>query len=476
MVEIVIVGSGLSSWAVYKSLLAMNSDSDSITIIDPNFRFDAHLPKGELLSGQKTKFGSTHMYTNRDSEIIFSDLTNYSMANGGFSTVWGAGIRLWGSESIDRLVANHDNLYKAATFLLQDIPYSGNNQTLNIPSIFRIGEYPRPPGSDLFDFLFQPSVSRKEEIFPTPLALDVNGNAHCRGCGECLRGCPYGSIFDAGVAFDFSLAEKKLKRIQGIVQKLLPTDSRISVAFNDENGNLRYREFDAVYLCAGPIGSPSILMRSKLIPGKITVLDSQAFYFIGLKWPKKRKCSKTFALSQATICSESDSKIEFSASLYESNLDTRTRISNLLSKRFFGLKLRLPKFVDSFLFLGIGTLDSSKSGKLNLTISCDSKVLVEPIPNPQTPLEIVKSIRRISKTLRKYGLFVIPRLAIAPPPGGGFHSGGALPLNSQNVDEGGSLREHPSIHVADASLLPFLKPGAHTFTSMSLNASLILGK
>ena len=474
--KIAIVGSGLSSWAVYKSLLKTISNGDSVTIIDPNYRFKEPFTKGELLTGQKTKFGSSHMYTNRDSQIISSEQTNYTMANGGFSTVWGAGIRLWGEEWIDQMTANRADLYKAAAFLLQGIPYSGNNETLNIPLNVRTPDRPRPPGSDHFDFLFQSSRSHKVQIFPTPLAIDVKGDAYCRGCGECLRGCPYGSIFDAGVAFDFSLAEKKLKRLKGIVQKLLPVDSRIAVEFTNEGGDLCHQEFDVIYLCAGPIGSPSILMRSGLIPREVAVLDSQAFYFIGFQWPKKRRSSKAFALSQATICAESGSDLEFSASLYESNGDTRKRISVLLSKKLFGLKFPLPKMLDAFLFFGIATLDSSKSGKINLTLQNDSNVLVEPIANPKTAFEIKRSIRLISKTLRKYGLFVLPRIWIAPPPGGGFHSGGSLPLNSEYVDHVGSLRAHPTIHIADASLLPFLKPGAHTFTSMSLNASLILGK
>jgi ferredoxin len=474
-VEIAIVGSGLSAWAVFQSLSARVSSQDSITIIDSGYRFSVDTSDKGLLAGQKKQFGSAHMYDTKGSGLDFSEQSNYSMANGGLSTVWGAGIRLWSIDSLSGIPVKSDDFYAASKFLLERLPYTGTARTLNIPVEFDIAEHSPPAGSDHFNFLFNDGGYSNIKVFPTPLAVDVLGSTKCRGCGGCLTGCPYNSIFDAGIAFDSIVRAKKLSRIAGVVWRLVPLGSKVQVDFDDEADRPVQRIYDTVYLCAGAIGSPAILMRSDLISHQIDVLDSQVFYFIGIQWPRREKDSKEFALSQATISAESGPGIEFTASLYESNEDVRNRISDLVAKKLFGLRFRPLQFLDHFLFFGIGFLDSSASGKIRLSLEEDSRVKARSIGDPGTVSKVRQALRQIAKSLLRKGLLVIPWISVVPQPGAGFHSGAALPLGSALVDSKGCLRTHPSIHISDTSLLPYLKPGAHTFTSMSLSSSLILG-
>lgn len=473
--EIAIVGSSLSAWAVYQSLTATISSTDTITIIDSGYRFKVDSPDKKLLAGQKTQFGSAHMYDTTGSGLDFLEQSNYSMASGGLSTVWGAGIRLWSIDSLSGIPIKAHDFYAAAKFLLGRLPYTGNARTLNIPAEFDIAEHAPPAGSDHFDFLFNIDGHSSVQVFPTPLAIDVVGSTKCRGCGDCLTGCPYNSIFDAGVAFDSIVGSKKLSRVVGVVSKLVPHEEKVGVEIDNGQGRLVHGLYDAVYLCAGAIGSPAILMRSQLISNQIDVLDSQVFYFIGIQRPRREKNSKKFALSQATISAESGSEIEFTASLYESNQDVRNRISDLVAKRLFGLRIRPPRFLDHFLFFGIGFLDSSVSGKIQLSLERENQIKVRSIEDPGTVTKVKQALRIIAKSLLRKGLLVIPWISVVPPPGAGFHSGGALPLDGALIDSRGCLRSCPSIHISDTSLLPYLKPGAHTFTSMSLSSSLILG-
>ena len=93
--------------------------------------------------------------------------------------------------------------------------------------------------------------------------------------------------------------------------------------------------------------------------------------------------------------------------------------------------------------------------------------------NPRSRILARQALKIIARFLRKNRLLVFSRMAILPKPGEGFHSGASLTLGGEYVDETGLLRGTKRIHVSDVSLLPFIKPGAHTFTSMALNATLI---
>jgi ferredoxin len=311
------------------------------------------------------------------------------------------------------------------------------------------------------------------KIFPTALAVNTEGDNGCRGCGQCLSGCPYNSIFDSGVEFDRAFNQQKCFYITGIVETINEFDNSVGIRYVTDSGKIETNNFDEIYLCAGALGTPGILMRSGYLQPQIEVSDSQVFYFIGLKIPNKIRQDQ-FALSQATVISDEVATNEFSASLYLSNKEVRERISNLIASKLFGLRIPIPIFVDRFLFLGIGFLDSENSGKIVLKLTeTENKIHVSSKPNLNSKILIRQALKRISRRLRRNGFFVFSRISVIPDPGEGFHSGASLMLGGKFVDETGVLRGSEHIHVADVSILPFIKPGAHTFTSMAINAAVI---
>jgi hypothetical protein len=244
------------------------------------------------------------------------------------------------------------------------------------------------------------------------------------------------------------------------------------VSYLDNFGEIQSEEFDRVFLSAGAIGTPAILMKSGLVAETLELNDSQVFYFIGLRKPSKPS-NKAFALSQITLSSKMNSNEEFSGSLYQCNEEVRMRISNLIADKFIGLRLPLPSFLDRVLFLGIGFLDSSKSGKVQIEFSLDGVVRITPSKNEGSKSVVRKVLKTISRSIRKSGFLVFPGISVLPVPGAGYHCGGALPLGGKYVDENGRLRDFKAISIADVSILPFIKPGPHTFTAMCLNFGLI---
>jgi ferredoxin len=395
------------------------------------------------------------------------------MAHGGLSTVWGAGVRLWSEGSIDRLGVDSNWIYAEARDLLSKMKYSGSNETLNFPERYSVEEKSTPPGLDLYTQIKSQNLRSKVKVFATPLAVSIEGENSCRGCGRCLSGCPYNSIFDSGLYFDQIFQREKVKSIVGVVDTLTESNGLVEVKYSAPNGTVENLVFDEVYLCAGAIGTPAILMRSGYLSTTIEVADSQVFYFIGLKKPS-RTSKKNFALSQATLTSDETNLLKFSASLYLSNKDVRERISNLIASKLFGLRIAIPSFIDRFIFLGIGFLDSNHSGQMVLNRDkMTNELTVSVQSNPNSKHFVAQAVKSISRRLRSSGLFVLSGMVITPDPGEGFHSGASLPLGGKHVNHSGELRGAEHIHVSDVSTLPFIEPGAHTLTSMAFNSAVI---
>jgi hypothetical protein len=126
--------------------------------------------------------------------------------------------------------------------------------------------------------------------------------------------------------------------------------------------------------------------------------------------------------------------------------------------------------------LGIGFLDSDKSGRIEIELEDSGVLKASTHENSNTRATIKQSLKAISQILRKLNLWVLPWLTTTPPVGAGFHSGASLPINSEFIDEIGQLRKAKNIKIGDASLLPKIFAGSHTFNSMVLNHSLIVNK
>jgi ferredoxin len=407
------------------------------------------------------------MYDGNYSKILFASPSNFSLANGGLSTTWGAGIRLWDKEILESY-GDTDKIFMSARDLLVDIPYSGTSETLNFPKEFKIVETEKPPNSTDFTSLFG---YKSSEVFSfgTALAIDVSTVSKCVGCGNCLSGCPYGSIFDSGNAFDKCVAFLKTERKQIIVEKIVSTKEGVEIQGISADAQECVYMFDEVHLCAGAIGTPALLLKSNLVDAReITILDSQVFYFLGFKKFKKSGFP-SFALSQITLSSKNSRSLDFKASLYKSNRDIRLRIKDLLKSKLL-FNLPLPSFIDNFLFLGIGFLDSKNSGSIQIS-KTEEKVSVKPILSETR--QIKATLRVVRKYLLPKGFYLLPGIFLKPLPGLGFHSGGGLPIGSSHVDEFGRLRKDPRIRISDVSILKSIPAGAHTFSSMAIVSSII---
>ena len=461
MKSILIVGSGLSAWATCVSILESNQKNYSLSFIDPSVRFES-VEKATIHTPiSKNLLGSNHMYAKPDSHLEFDGITNLSYAKGGLSNVWGAGIRLWSFDKVAKMVSDQEGFYASASNLLQKMGYIGDSEKLNLGGF--IPPVSGPMAAGRLSSQVKTITSGKVQVFQTPLSVKTSGQNMCRSCGSCLSGCPYGAIFNSGDQFDLLVSQGKISRMEGKVLNLSSIGDKIVVIYDDKN-NQKEAAFDTVYLCAGAVGTPAILLRSSLITSNVRIRDSQVFYFGGF-YKRKSKAEGAFALSQLTIFEED----RYSCSLYESSHETRMRVSNRF--KFLGKFLKLPKILDSYMFFGIGFLPSEKSGHIVISKGdlSPNSLKLEYSRNHQTPRAVKDARKSISKILRDSKFYTFPFTFFPKKPGSGFHSGGGLSLGGELVDNFGSLRVHKNIKISDASILPDLHAGPHTLTTMTIN-------
>jgi ferredoxin len=461
--KIAVIGSGPSGLATIFALLENSNSGDEIFLVHGNLRWSS---SDEIKSARKQKFGSSYMFSRPLQLQVQGSKTNFSLGNGGLSAIWGAGLRLWDEIDISKLGAEPKKVYDSAKKLLEFIPYTGGNTELNLPREWTIENNRSIESANNFEKLYRrKKIDLKCEVVKPSLSVYTIGQKSCQNCGLCLSGCPYGSIFDSGDTLDSLIIHKRINSIPGVVSKILPNSTGIQLII-DEEPNLRIEEFDRVYISAGAIGTPLLLLNSDLVSTSLHIKDSQVFNFFGVRRPQNNT-RQDFPLGQAIIKSTIQSSIPFSVTLFQLNKDLLSNMTSGMNPILKNLIKHLGYF-SKFVFVGIGFLDSSDSNQLEIN-SVDKSVKSRRTQGRFMQfLKVFRISLKCNQQILRNGLFLIPLIQTISKPGLGYHSGGALPLGSELVDDVGRLRSEPRIYISDTSLLRFIKPGAHTFMTMSL--------
>jgi ferredoxin len=467
--KIAIIGTGPTAWSAYLGVKAKMPNSE-VTFFDGGNRFTSDEGR-TFVSGQKRKFGSAHMYSLLPNATPSDKTLNFSLANGGLSTTWGAGLRVWPKESLEKLGLVPTDIYESAVALIKHLPVTGTHADLGIPKSFfpKVTNYPK--GSDQILSDLPPRFDDGIEIQRPALAIQTTGLDGCVGCGQCLSGCPYGSIFDAGDFIDRIIASKKASRVKGIVKKIQQIEEQVFVSVSKDAFTMTYI-FEEVIVCAGAIGTPALLIQSEIIQ-TAKIKDSQVFYFIGFSLRKLRS-QNDFALSRNSMYRYGLNKDSFYASLYTCNSEIRERISKYLAKYLLGMKISIPKIFDSYLISGIGFLHSDVSGFIELKSHLTGEIQVSVNENKLTKKFIANALKSISGQLIRHKILVPTKFFVRPKTSEGFHCGSATPIDGDSLNQLGQVRHSPRIRIGDSSTLNFIEPGPHTFMAMCLVYSKIM--
>jgi choline dehydrogenase-like flavoprotein len=482
--EDVIIGSGPNGWAAAKGVWARKG---SPLIIDIG-----HTP--QIVSGEsvirnpktvpKTLFGSDFMYRFPTSKVNLQlpDVTiPLTGALGGLSTVWGSGIQPVSIHDLSGVPAwCVADWLESSRQLLLDIDYLGRDDLLSQRDPWPVTPHDTVVLSNRFSKILKRAdekFGRKKTavVYGSP-RLAIRGSANkirpnaCTVCGECMIGCRENSIFDAGRELKTALSRNGGDYLEGLVTKVSDENgiAEIQVSLSDGTEQKIYAR--RVYLAAGPIGTPVLLQRSGLLPQRVVVHDSQMF--VGGFWARdKVDKKKPFMTTSQGYFSTSVGELtdqEFSMSVYENSEELKIALRGLLPKPFKGItSIIAPVF--SRLVPGIGFLAQEVSG--SIVIDYDGqRTVISTVPNPRTPKALKLANRKIRNAGSRIGLFSIPNPFSKLDVGSGFHSGAGLPMGdapNSLVNWFGQLIAFKALHIVDASSLPRIRAGSHTFMAMA---------
>lgn len=384
-----------------------------------------------------------------------------SSARGGLSRIWGAGIFMRGDEELAQFGPAEPGVREGYECLLAAMPATGCTDATSARFPWP-ADRPVAPQSLRFARLAKALQTPAGDgvLFGYPrLALDLSTPPGCVRCGECLSGCPEHLFFDASRRLETMAVDGTVSWMPGPALFLALRANGVEVA--TPGGIVRA---ERVYLAGGPVATASILQRSGLVTGDVELEDSAVFYTAYLNINGPTDDAYEFASTHLMAFADRPGPGDFQLAIYEANREYRTRFREVLRVMPSGL---IPDIILRRVNAGIGFVGPQVSGRLVVKTVPGGRTWVVRRANPRTRAAARSVVARVGKRLRANGVRPVPGALVVPPPGSGYHVGAGMPLGGSVVDHQGRLRDAPAIHVVDASSLPQVWAGSHTFTAMA---------
>lgn len=411
-----------------------------------------------------------------------------SLAVGGLSNVWGAGLIPFCADDIaDWPIGIADlEAYYRECLVEMDLAAWADDLAAQHPLYTeraRPLQLSRQAAALLSDLERHRTGLREEGIAFGASRLAVNATAPggCLYCGLCLYGCPYGFIYNAGTAVRSLQARAGFEyRADVVVDRVEEKGGSVTLRGRSYSNN-EPTQFEGcqVFLACGAISTTAILLDSleewnRPVPLK----DSQYFLVPVLRFAStpavEQEALHTLAQLFLEIHDARLSSRGIHMSLYSFNdllLRALEKQTGFLGRVFPGL----PRALARRLLVFGGYLHSQDSPGLELSLT---RTQAGGRQIHVRGLEESASRRIISRLMRKLvrnsgRLRAVPLVPLARPglPGRGFHTGGSFPMAHQPAelqsDLAGRPRGFERVHVVDASVLPSIPAPNLTLTVMA---------
>ncbi len=396
-----------------------------------------------------------------------------SFAAGGFSNIWGAVIQpVQEEELIDWPV-------RAREFTRH---YADINRIVGSSSAPEL--HPSSQTKALFDDLTGNSgVLQREGIaFEYPrLAVrtsDFNGTKGCRYCGFCLFGCPYDSRYTAAHTLSELVRTGHAEYESDVlVRRLTRLGGKIQIEGCSRAGEARVFSADRVFVAAGLLESTRIILESLGLYGKALRISHSDIFTIPLvryRRSPKIRLERLHALCQLTA--EIDDPLICARRVHLQFYGYNELYRRLLTAKAGLLAKPLAPVLESLagrLFVIFGYLHSDVSSSIDLRLSREVSpaVSLEGRINPDARRICLAVARKLERCHMCFKGITFPSQLRLDLPGGGYHSGGTLPMRRRpemlETDSWGQVPSLPGAHVVDASVLPTVPASPTAFTVMA---------
>ncbi len=425
---------------------------------------------------RKLHFGSDFVFQEPDQAISLGTRGASmfrSFAAGGFSNIWGA---------VVQPVPDGE---------LSDWPIGGKKLGPHYRAVGRLlGRSSAPelqPSSQAkalyADLSEKPEILHTEGIsFEYPqLAVrtsDCSGSRGCRYCGLCLFGCPYDSRYTAAHTLsDLLRRGDAVYESDVFVRKLTRVGGMIRIEGRSRTGQVRTFSASQVFVAAGLLESTRIILESLDAYGKsLRIHHSDIFTIPLLRYHHSQGIQHERLHTLCQLTAEVEDPLICAHRVHLQCYGYNDLYRELLSARVGPFAKVLAPALESVscrLFIIFGYLHSAVSSSIRLTLSSavDPVVIIEGEINPEARricTAIAQKLQRCHMCFKGIPIKSQLRLDL---PGGGYHSGGTLPMRQRprqlETDSWGQLPSLPGVHVVDASILPTVPASPTAFTIMA---------
>ncbi len=369
-----------------------------------------------------------------------------SLAKGGLSNIWGAGIHPYNNKeltkfpySLDEVKGIYSKIYNILTGIESDVVDEIND------------EY------------------KKFRFFKPMLAINKHQNYHstCKlascddGCISCNK-----NVFNSAYEIDKLIELKKIEYIPNLlINKIFEENKKNYIECKNLKTNKKMLIMaDAIFSSLGSISSAKTLSKVANNHCKTDLLSTPGGSFFIFSYKKFHKLSHKILCSKSFSYQSSELNFEGNIFPFSKNLLINffgNYLGGLASSIFGYLIFKRIFVVNVYFDSGLSSSEILfKKNNAYITTKFKSE-LTDAFKNA---LSVIKN------KFAKKGLFIIPFSKKILAPGQDIHYAGTIPMkkNPKNneCDFNGKLYGSNKIFITDASSMPFLGPKGHTFNSM----------
>lgn len=433
-----------------------------------------------------TRIGQTVIASDTEFPPIRANnfLSVRSFTAGGLSKIWGAFATAFDDADLREYPLRKVDLTQSYQAIAARIGISGRNDDLGA---FHGDAYPlQPPAwlSPVAEHVVDRYGKRKPaRAFVLGLARNAVatesaiGRCACNRCGLCLYGCGRLAIYDAAqeLAQLRSIPNFRHRAAARVMRIIL--DGQQEKAIEIETGGRReVVSAKALVLAAGTLNTTTLVLSSSgIVSRRLRLLNNPvaALAFLVPSWLGAPLPKSGFSLGQLSYRLEIDESPDFATGVFYTA--DMLPASYLAEKMPFSRRaaLRLSQWVSPAVLLATCYLPGRFSqNHLSLEVGSDGDELHisgELPPGTRRLLRLAGA--RLSREMRRYGAYGIPRSFFIALPGADGHLAGTLPMAQEGAaltcTPDGELRPWRDIFVVDGSCLTSLPAKHCTFTIMA---------
>ncbi len=477
-----------------RSLRKDQWDDVSISLIKENTTGD--------ISGmdQKYVYGSNYPYYGIDRyqpvKLKNAKMVR-SLAKGGFSNVWGAGIFPVLKRDITDWPVSYEELRKNYRAVLSFMPHAGDaDESSNEAAIYGADCQGIKTCAQTLSFLtdLKKNAKKLEEegiSFHLPrLAVNFNKQKDglgCAYCGLCLYGCPYGLVYSS--AFTVNKLEDNKNfyyETDVLVERIEERNGKVKI-FASKISNSGKISFAGtrVFLAGGPVSSARILLRSlEAYDRPLVIKHSDQFQipFVRYKSVKDVVEEELHTMNQLSIriFDEDICKNTIMLFMYAYNdlyRQVLKRMAGPLEPFFrFAMESMLGRML---IFKGYLHSNVSSHITARLEKGDEGALILEGHTNPEAKKIVKQVAAKLTKNRKYLKGFPMPKMTRLGVTGAGNHSGSSFPMNEKPSGFESDILGRPygfeKLHIVDATVLPSIPSTTITFTIMA-NAHRIAGE